>query len=230
MKTFAQHITNFYLNIDRVPAVPPGVEVLDPYKSEEVRTIVREFYFKYYNDREPRIFLIGINPGRHGAGVTGIGFTDPIRLDHACHIPNGFDPRPELSSKFIYQLIEAWGGVKAFYRNFYFSSVSPLGFTQDGKNLNYYDTPGLQNGWEPFMIKSLKSQLAAGGSKKIAFVLGHGKNYQYLNQMNEKHGLVKTLWPLPHPRWVMQYRLKKLDIYIQEYITKLHQALEKISH
>ena len=77
------------------------------------------------------------------------------------------------------------------------------------------------------MIKSLKSQLAAGGSKKIAFVLGRGKNYQYLNQMNEKHGLVKTLWPLPHPRWVMQYRLKKLDIYIQEYITKLHQALEK---
>ena len=227
MKTFAQHITNFYFTLDRCPAAPSGVGVLDPYKSEEVRTIVREFYFKYYNDREPRIFLIGINPGRHGAGVTGIGFTDPIRLQEICKIANNFDLKPELSSKFIYQIIQAWGGVEAFYRKFYFSSVSPLGFTQGGKNLNYYDISELQNTWEPFMLKSLKTQLAAGGSKKIAFVLGQGKNYKYLNQLNEKYGLVETLVPLPHPRWVMQYRLKKLDFFIQEYITKLGESVMK---
>jgi hypothetical protein len=42
--------------------------------------ICSSFYQKYYADNKKRSLIIGINPGRFGAGVTGIPFTDPIRL------------------------------------------------------------------------------------------------------------------------------------------------------
>ena len=87
--------------------------------------------------------MLGINPGRFGAGVTGITFTDPVRLEKECGIPNNFDKRQELSSVFIYDFIAAWGGAEAFYSRFFLSAVFPLGFTREGRNLNYYDDPQL---------------------------------------------------------------------------------------
>ena len=36
-------------------------------------------------------------------------------------------------------MIEGYGGPEKFYSKFYFGAISPLGFTMDGKNLNYYD-------------------------------------------------------------------------------------------
>ncbi len=41
---------------------------------------------KYYHDFNQRKFMIGINPGRHGAGVTGVPFTDTKRLESVCGI------------------------------------------------------------------------------------------------------------------------------------------------
>ena len=49
-----------------------------------------------------RHLLLGINPGRFGGGVTGIPFTDPIRLQNVCGIENNFEKKQELSSVFIY--------------------------------------------------------------------------------------------------------------------------------
>lgn len=219
--TFAQSILAFFDQLNDFPGVPPGVEVLNPYQNQAVKEVTRIFYEKYYNDTGKRRLIIGINPGRFGAGLTGIPFTDPIRLKTVCQIENAFDPKPELSSKFIYELIAAMGGTDSFYSRYYFSSVSPLGFTKDGKNLNYYDIRALQEGWEEFMINNLKKQLAFGCSNEKAFVLGRGKNFKYMQGLNERTGLFDTLVELPHPRWVMQYRLKRMEEFLQEYIEKL---------
>jgi len=55
--------------------------------------------------------------------------------------------------------------------------------------------------------------------------MGQGKNFKYLKQLNDKHGFFAEIQPLPHPRWVMQYRLKTKPIYIDEYVTKLTSAI-----
>ncbi len=219
--SFAQNVLQFFDQLNDYPEVPEGVEVLNPYVADAVKKVTGIFYQKYYDDPKERYLIIGINPGRLGAGLTGIPFTDPIRLKTVCRIDNDFDPKPELSSKFIYALIAKMNGPEAFYNQFYFSSVSPLGFTKDGKNLNYYDIKSLQDGWEPFMVKNLKKQLSFGCRNDVAFILGRGKNFKFMQTLNARYKLFDNLVELPHPRWVMQYRLKRLDEFIDEYVTKL---------
>ena len=61
--------------------LPRGVSIMNPYAESPVALKVSDaFYLKYYSDNTPRKLILGINPGRHGAGATGIPFTDPKRL------------------------------------------------------------------------------------------------------------------------------------------------------
>src|SRR4029077_11582149 len=131
----------------------------------------KAFYTKFYNDYNHRHLIIGINPGRFGGGITGIPFTDPIRLGEVCGIPNTFQNRQELSSLFIYQMIDAYGGPAAFYNQFYFTSYSPVGFTKNGKNLNYYDDKILATAIEPFAASCLEEQLSWNVNRDIAYCL-----------------------------------------------------------
>ena len=48
--------------------------------------IVETFFYKFYNDTNPRHLIFGINPGRFGAGTTGINFTAPKQLKEICGI------------------------------------------------------------------------------------------------------------------------------------------------
>src|SRR5687767_6226571 len=77
-------ITDFLFNLDFPVELPPGIEVMHPFLDAETARIVEVFYNKYYGDDNPRYCIIGINPGRFGGGVTGIPFTDPIRLEKEC--------------------------------------------------------------------------------------------------------------------------------------------------
>ena len=43
--------------------------------------------------------ILAINPGRLGAGVTNIAFTDPVHLERDCGIANDFPKREELSAQ-----------------------------------------------------------------------------------------------------------------------------------
>jgi hypothetical protein len=96
------------------------------------------------------------------------------------------------------------------------TAVSPVGYIKGGKNLNYYDDPALQEQLEPYMKSELEKQLSFG-SADIAYSLGMGKNIAYLKAFNRKYGFFREVRALPHPRWVMQYRLKRIDQYIGEY-------------
>ena len=225
---FCEKYFNFIDQLDFPESLPHGVEILNPFKTESSYHLSSSFYQKFYSDNNPRIFLIGINPGRFGAGVTGVPFTDPIRLEEKCQISNDLPKRQELSSVFVYDIIEAFGGVEAFYSNVFFTSVSPLGFVKDGVNINYYDIPELRDFLEPFMVKSLRQQIGIGGQNKIAFSMGMGQNFKYLNYLNGKYQLFEKIESLPHPRWIMQYRLKRKAEFIEEYIDKISSAMEQL--
>src|ERR1700744_6170515 len=143
--TFAGKILDFYKQLTYSGgALPNGIRVMNPYsESEQVRHIADLFYHKYYNDDQPRHMILGINPGRFGAGLTGIPFTDPKRLAAECGIPYEGKVTHEPSSVYVYEMINAYGGPEAFYKKLYIGSVCPLGFTTvdanaKEKNYNYY--------------------------------------------------------------------------------------------
>ncbi len=222
--TFAQQVLHFNLHLPANLDVPDGVEVLFPYAEPETIRAMTAFYEKYYADQELRIFIFGINPGRFGAGVTGVPFTDPLRLETECNIVNSFAKKPELSSVFVYQFIHAYGGLEKFYNEFYITSLSPLGFTKNGVNMNYYDDRKLQEAVEPFIVKSIRRQQRFGTSRKVALCMGQGQNAKYFQKINEQHGFFEEIIALPHPRWVMQYRRKRVEEFVEVYLKALKSA------
>jgi hypothetical protein len=220
--TLANKILAFLRSAKITARLPKGVQVLNPYHDKTTFGFCAKFYRKFYSDNNPRTLIIGINPGRLGGGLTGIPFTDPLKLQGRCGIENQLPKRAELSADFIHHVIDAFGGLEKFYSQFYFSSVSPLGFTKDDKNLNYYDIPELQKALKPFIVESMQAQLAIGLNSKTCYVLGEGKNFSYVQELNEEFQFFEQLIPLPHPRFIMQYKRKQVSSYVKGYL----QALE----
>lgn len=218
---FSKNVLKFFAGLDFPVVLPEGIEVMVPFNDAATMLACRAFYKKYYNDNLQRHMIIGINPGRFGGGVTGIPFTDPIRLQNECGIANGWPKKQEPSSLYMYEMMHAFGGVAGFYRQFYITSVSPLGFTQAGKNLNYYDDKKLQESIKPFVMDCFKKQFSFGIDRQTAFCLGDGKNFKYLDALNKEKHLFEKIIPLPHPRFIMQYKLKSKQAYIDKYITQL---------
>src|SRR5207237_5309002 len=136
------------------------------------------------------------NPGRFGAGITGITFTDPVALGDDCGIPNHLPRRRELSSIFVYDVVNALGGATTFYRDFFLSAVCPLGFTRGGLNLNYYDDTRLARAVTPFIVSSVEKHLAFGGRRDHVVILGRGQNAKFFQALNTEHGWFAEVHPL----------------------------------
>ncbi|NLX67760.1 MAG: DUF4918 family protein, partial [Bacteroidales bacterium] len=86
-RNIANKIIAFNRELHYAGELPEGFQVLNPFlENQETMSVMEAFYHKYYNDTHQRRFIIGINPGRHGAGVTGIPFTDTKRLENICGI------------------------------------------------------------------------------------------------------------------------------------------------
>lgn len=204
--------------------LPEGISIMNPYLDPVAWQIATTFYETYYSDHRPRTYIFGINPGRFGAGVTGIPFTDPIRLLEKCGIANEWKKQAELSSVFVYEMIDAYGGVKGFYQDFFITALSPLGYTKDNRNLNYYDDKALLKASEPFIVHCIKRQMATIPTSATCFCMGEGENFKQFTRLNDQYGFFKQIIPLPHPRWVMQYRRKRIAEYVELYVTKLKQV------
>jgi hypothetical protein len=93
---------------------------------------------------------------------------------------------------------------------------------QEGKNLNYYDVKGLPEKLMSFILTNLKTQLNWGLNREVVYCLGEGKNYEFLQKLNTQHKFFERIVPLAHPRFIMQYKRKKLAEYVDEYVTKLN--------
>ena len=220
MKTFLK-IIEFYDDLEKL-STPGDISVLDPYTEPEIRNVYKKFYKKYFNDSKRRIIIFGINPGRFGGGITGIPFTDSFNLKNRCKIDSNIPVNKELSSKFVYEMIEEYGGVKTFYNNFFISSICPYGFTKDGKNLNYYDDKTLFHNWERQIVKWIRFQVDYIGKNKYCIIIGKGKNQKIFELLNKEYKFFDEIIALPHPRWILQYKSKQKNFYIKTYINTLN--------
>ena len=125
------------------------------------------------------------------------------------------------AAEFIYEVIAGYGGAEKFYRHFFLSSISPLGFTKKGKNLNYYDDKELEQALEPFITKSIAQQLRIFRPAQICICIGGEKNFNFFLGLNGKKQFFKEIIPLAHPRFIMQYRRKQKEKYLSEYLSAL---------
>ncbi|WP_237488092.1 uracil-DNA glycosylase family protein [Hufsiella ginkgonis] len=226
--TFADRVIQFNEQLTYTGNVlPAGIRVMNPFReSPETGVIAAQFYRKYYSDDAVRYLILGINPGRFGAGLTGIPFTDPKRLVSECGIAYSGKVTHEPSSVFVYEMIHAYGGPGAFYEQFYINSMCPLGFTtvdEHGKekNYNYYDSRALTEAVRSYMIGNIRKQIALGTRTDVCFCLGTGKNEQFLRKLNEEYAFFGKIIALEHPRFVMQYKTATKQVYIDKYVRAL---------
>ncbi|CAK7058643.1 MAG: hypothetical protein DELT_01326 [Desulfovibrio sp.] len=227
-ETFAEKMIRFNEGLHFSGWLPEGVRIMNPFRENDSALAASSaFYRKFYNDSKPRRMLVGINPGRFGAGLTGVPFTDPKRLVERCGLTEYSGPAAhEPSSVFVYKVIQEYGGEEAFYRDWYINSICPLGFTLRGKNggeknYNYYDSPELFHAVKDFMVSSMRAQLALGLTRDVAFCLGTGKNFAFVGKLNKEYGFFEKILPLEHPRYIIQYKTKMMDAYVAKYLDAL---------
>jgi len=227
---FADSLIQFFRELDFKGSLPDGISVMNPFRGNpEIIPMISQFYYKFYNDNSSRHLILGINPGRFGAGVTGIPFTDSKRLSEKCQLSIPGLNTFETSSVFIYEMIDAFGGVEKFYNKFFISAVCPLGFTSinnRGKsvNYNYYDSRNLTEAVLSFIKSSLIKQIEFGIKRDSCFCLGTGKNFKFLVQLNNEMRIFDRIVPLEHPRFIMQYRSKQKGIYIRKYLEEFRKV------
>lgn len=222
-KTFGEKVIEFNRNLQYNGELPDGFRVMNPFlDNPETMEVMAQFYNKYYGDNKQRRFIVGINPGRHGAGTTGVPFTDTKRLSSVCGIEMQSAHTHEVSSVFVYDLIEQYGGAEAFYSDFYINSPFPLAITRKQKNgnwnnANYYDDRTLYEMVEDYMIESMHQHIDLGLACDEVFVMGK-KNSDYIKRLNKKAQLFDKITVLEHPRYVQQYKSKEKQFYIDKYL------------
>ncbi|WP_294201808.1 SMUG2 DNA glycosylase family protein [uncultured Chryseobacterium sp.] len=224
-KSFAVQVIEFNRTLHYTGKLPDDFQVLNPYlDNPETLEVMQQFYHKYYNDSNRRKFLLGINPSRHGAGVTGVPFTDTKRLQSICGIKMHSACTHEVSSVFVYDMIAEYGGPEEFYREVYINSPFPLAIVRKSKrnwvNANYYDDKALFNDVKDFIIDSLKKHLSLNLDASEVFIMGK-KNAGFLTKINQEANLFGKMTVLEHPRYIQQYKSKEKQLYIDKYILAL---------
>ena len=220
--TWAEKIINFNRQLEFPYCLPNDFEVLNPFlENPETFEVNNLFYQKFYADDRPRKLILGINPGRHGAGVTGVPFTDTKRLASVCGIEMQSAQTHEVSSVFIYDMIEAAGGIHSFYNRFFINSPFPLAIVRNENsrqiNANYYDDAKLFSALKPYMKTVLNEYIRMGFDKDEVYILGK-KNAQFIQKLNSEEKWFRNLVVLDHPRYIQQYKFKFRDEYIAKYL------------
>lgn len=222
--TKAQRILSWYDELELKVQLPADIKVLNPYQdmTSSTRKVLEEYYERYYGDENNRRLILGINPGRLGAGLTGIPFTDTPALD-SISLHNPDVSTTETSADFVWKLVAEYGGPEKFFGHWFIGAVSPLGFIQKNDkgnwvNYNYYDRPEIFEKLKPFIVEQLKLQIEIAGNASDVVLFGTGKNAKALNDLNSEYHLFNSITAVEHPRFVMQYRRKRLDEYLEKFV------------
>ena len=226
-KSFGEKVIDFNRFLQYSEELPENFRVINPYlDNPETINVMEQFYQKFYNDTNSRKFIVGINPSRHGAGVTGVPFTDTKRLESVCGIKMHSAHTHEISSVFIYDMISEFGGALEFYKQFYINSPFPLAIVRKSKegnwlNANYYDDKNLFETVKEYMILTLKKNISLGLDTSEVYVLGK-KNATFIQKLNKEANLFGNIKVLEHPRYIQQYKSKEKQLYIDKYILTLN--------
>lgn len=217
-KSWATWQLDYYKSISNQWPRHLEVDLLLPFLDDYANSIRTQFFHKYYNDYNKRQLWLGINPGRLGAGITGIAFSDPFCLQQYCKIENHWDKRKELSAKFIFQCIEAAGGPESFYRKVYIDAICPIGLLRQGKNFNYYDDTSYYELIRPNIESHLQELFNQNVHEKV-IIIGKGKNERFFKELTRAEIPYESL---PHPRWIMQYKRKEMHSWIDKYLEQIN--------
>ena len=226
-QTFGEKVIDFNRNLMYSDELPENFRVINPYlDNPETLDVMQKFYQKFYNDGNSRKFIVGINPSRHGAGVTGVPFTDTKRLESICGIKMHSAHTHEISSVFLYDMICEFGGATEFYKQFYINSPFPLAIVRKSKegnwlNANYYDDKKLFEMVKDYMIATLQQHISLGLDTSEVYILGK-KNATFIQKLNKEANLFGNLKVLEHPRYIQQYKSKAKQLYIDKYILTLN--------
>jgi hypothetical protein len=181
-----------YIDSGKIESLLKGseVSVLDDFLKNW--NIIRLFNETYYQNSYPKTVLCGINPGRNGAGKTGIPFLDFSSLSKLVVSVEQTDS--ERSAQFFYDVVSEFGA-KEFYSSFYVTNISWVGYIKGNKNLNYYKLPEIP---KAFILEMFKYEMEEILPKTIIAMSGEVKNT--LNQIYGDSAInVKS--SLPHPNY-----------------------------
>jgi hypothetical protein len=170
------------------------------------------FHNRYIQPNSPRIVMCGINPGRRGAGITGIPFIDTLSLSKL--VPDVNNPKSEKSAKFFFSIIEEIG-ISEFYRNVHVTNMSWLGFYKldSGKNVNYNSLPvEIQNVLIDKFVEEM--QLI---KPDIIIPMGDIVHWELLNLERKKRINAKIEQRLYHPASLLVNKKSYIDL-LKKYI------------
>ena len=199
--------------------MPEGVELHNPFEDLARRIAITRFCEIYYGDDRPRAHLVGINPSRLTKTSTGVNYTDGYSLETFCNIQNDFSKKREVTARFFYQVVEAYGGCTKFYGDVFAWAAMPIGVTRHGKYKNYYDSELLPS-LEEVVIKNLE-WMRNVPSNGTLIVIGIGQNKDFIENLDWINKFYRKVVYLPHPRWIVQYKSRDIDKYISMYMDAL---------
>ena len=185
-----------------------GITVLEGFANNI--ELVRDYYQNFYAMKAQRIVLCGINPGKNGAGKTGIPFID--FKGASLLLSRELKKDQEISAQFVHSIIQAVGS-KKFHDQVYVTNLSWFGFIKGKKNLNYYDLP-------PALIPSFTDSFIMEMEivqPKVIIPLSK-KVEQSLHEMARSGKLNYAIGErLPHPYWcsIGERAVQYKDVYIE---------------
>ncbi len=68
------------------------------------------------------------------------------------------------------------------------------------------------------MIANIRKQISLEINTDICFCFGTGKNEKFLRKVNEEYQFFKKVIALEHPRFIMQYKSKSKQTYVDKYM------------
>ena len=211
MKNLIQHMQSRYLDDHAFLAElgREGICVLSDFLDH--RHVMENFWATFYPEGPPPQVICGLNPGRHGAGLTGVPFRDFKTLSKWMQGINRQDAEP--SAQFFAKVVEAVG-VEAFFKRFYVTNISAVGYVRDGKNLNYHDLP------EVALRVVERNFMEEMASVQPTRIIALGK-HPYATVGKLLSSSVGDIAYLPHPSWIMTYRRREADDWLGRYIDAL---------
>ena len=181
-----------------------------------------KFHKKYVEPNSPKIVICGINPGRNGAGLTGIPFIDFESLSKM--IPDIKENDWEPSAKFFFSIIQEFG-IEAFYRNFHVTNISWFGFSRINKpkNVNYFDND-ISTEIATCLINKFVEEIELINPD---YIIPLSKHVLYeLESLKKKCRIRAEIGTrLNHPSWVTTYRSNDLTSGRQKYVDTLTKYL-----
>lgn len=108
-----------------------------------------------------------------------------------------------------------------FFSKVFLTALYPFAIIKDGKSYNYYDEKVLTETLKPEIIKNIEKQISFGARRDFAIMLGK-RNAEYFYPINEKYKFFKRIFVLEHPSYIMQYKLKQIDSYIEKYLEAIN--------